>query len=200
MADQDLTKGCVGFGNNPALILVDMTVGFIHSDSPLGGQNDDVVNANKRLLSNARKAQVPIAFTSVVYKDQTSASIFRAHLPDLNILKHGSHWVEIDARLDKQDNEPVFEKTVPSGFFNTGLNQWLVDNHVDCIIVTGLTTSGCVRATVVDGLQYNYPVWVVADACADRNKHAHNANLHDMGAKYASVKTVNQVIDFLTQR
>lgn len=198
MADQDLITGSVGFGNNPALILVDMTVGFIHSDSPLGGQNDAVVQANKLLLNNVRKAQLPIAFTSVVYKDQTAASVFRNHLPDLNILKQGSRWVEIDPRLDRQNNEPVFEKTVPSGFFNTGLNQWLVDNEVDCIIVTGLTTSGCVRATVVDGLQYNYPVWVVSDACGDRNKSAHDANLHDMAAKYASVKTVDQVIDFLT--
>lgn len=198
MTDQNLIKGSVDFGNNPALILVDMTVGFIHSDSPLGGQNDAVVQANKRLLNNVRKAQLPIAFTSVVYKDQTAASVFRNHLPDLNILKQGSRWVEIDPRLDRQNNEPVFEKTVPSGFFNTGLNQWLVDNEVDCIIVTGLTTSGCVRATVVDGLQYNYPVWVVSDACGDRNKSAHDANLHDMAAKYASVKTVDQVIDFLT--
>lgn len=198
MADHDLSIGSVGFGEKPALIVVDMTVGFIHPESPLGGQNDEVVHANNRLLNQFRLANLPIAFTSVVYKDDFAASVFRAHLPDLNILQAGSHWVEVDERLNRLTQEPVFEKTVPSGFFNTGLNDWLVAQKTDCIMVTGLTTSGCVRATVVDGLQHNYPVWVIADACGDRNQSAHDANLHDMAAKYAQVKSVDQVIAYLT--
>ena len=193
----DLTVGHVGFGCNPALIVVDMTRGCIHPESPLAVPDDAVVGANVRLISGFRAARLPVAFTRVVFKDQTSASVFRAHLPDLNLLTAGSHWVEVDARLKREANEPVFEKTVPSAFFNTGLNDWLSKRQVDSLVVSGLTTSGCVRATVVDGLQYNYPVWVVRDACGDRNTSAHAANLHDMAAKYARVKTVDQVLTYL---
>ena len=192
--NQDLGKGAVAFGNKPALIVVDMSNGFTQFDSPLGGASESVVTANQKLLSTFRLSALPVCFTSVVYRDDHTNAVFRAHLPDLNILKPDTHWVNIDERLARLSNEPVFEKTGPSAFFGTELEAWLVLNDVDALVVTGLTTSGCVRATVVDGLQYDYPLWVADDACGDRNQDAHQANLHDMNAKYAEVKSTNAII------
>lgn len=197
MADKDLEKGAVAFGNKPALVVVDMSNGFTSFDSPLGGAEESVVAANQRLLSTFRLSALPICFTSVVYRDDCTNGVFRAHLPDLNMLKPDTNWVEIDARMSRLSNEPVFEKTGPSGFFGTELEAWLVLNDVDSLVVTGLTTSGCVRATVVDGLHYDYPVWVAEDACGDRNNSAHEANLHDMAAKYATVKTTDEIINMI---
>ncbi|MFC3095350.1 isochorismatase family protein [Alteromonas sediminis] len=193
----DLATGSVAFGQRPALIIVDMTNGFTQHDSPLGGASAATIETNQRLLDAFRLAPLPVCFTSVVYDNDSEASVFRAHLPDLNLLQRGTHWVDVDPRLEPLSNEPVFDKTGPSGFFGTHLKAWLDEQQVDSIIVTGLTTSGCVRATVVDGLHHNYPVWVVEDACEDRNLEAHKANLHDMAAKYASVKSTQEVVEYL---
>lgn len=185
--DHDLAVGTIGLGNRPALIVIDMSLGFTDANSPLGGNFTSQVVHTKKLLDLFRLKKLPIYFTSVVYHDETVASVFRTLLPDLNSLKTSSHWVDIDPRLNKTADEPVIEKQWPSAFFNTELYQQLCNNSVDSIIVVGLTTSGCVRATVVDGLQYNFPVFVVPEACGDRNIKAQDAALHDINAKYGEV-------------
>jgi nicotinamidase-related amidase len=106
----------------------------------------------------------------------------------------GSPWVDIDRRLAPADGEPVFAKHWASAFFATPLADWLREQGADSLVVTGLTTSGCVRATVVDGLQHDYPVLVPEEAVADRNADAHAANLHDMHAKYAEVLPLHELL------
>jgi nicotinamidase-related amidase len=123
--------------------------------------------------------------------------VFRDRVPALEILKPGTRWVNIDERVAPAPGEPVFEKCWASAFFKTGLDEYLRGRGVDSLVVTGLTTSGCVRATVVDGLQHDYPVVVVREAVGDRNEDAHEANLHDMHAKYADVLSLQEVIERL---
>ncbi len=184
---KDLPTGEITLGERPALIVVDMSKGFASPQSPLGGDFTEVIEANLALLTQFRAKQLPIFFTSVVYRNAKQASVFRQRLPDLNILQAGSQWIEIIPELKRQQNEPIIEKHGPSAFFETRLATQLIHARVDSLVVTGLTTSGCVRATVVDGLQHNYPVFVPEQACGDRNLEAHKANLHDMNAKYAQV-------------
>ena len=190
----DLATGELALGERPALILVDMSNGFTSSESPLGGEFESVINANKQLLDEFRQCDLPVFFTSVVYSDDLQASVFRTRLPALNILQAGSEWVQIHESLTPLVSETVIEKQGPSGFFQTQLAGILAEHGADSLVITGLTTSGCVRATVVDGLQHNYPVFVPAEACGDRNQAAQQANLHDMHAKYAVVTSVGQIL------
>ena len=193
--DRDLAIGTIGLGIRPALVVIDMSLGFTEPDSPLGGDFSSQVTQTNKLLELFRLKKLPIFFTTVVYHNEEVASVFRTRLPDLNMLKASSHWINIDPRLNKHANELVIEKQWPSGFFNTKLKQQLRQESVDSIIVVGLTTSGCVRATAVDGLQHNYPVFVVPEACGDRNIKAQDAALHDINAKYGMVLSIKQLIE-----
>ena len=133
-------------------------------------------------------------FTTVIYHDDQQARVFRDRVPALELLKPGSQWVEVDARLEPLEDEPVIEKQWASGFFKTDLDEALRSLRVDSLVVTGLTTSGCVRATAVDGLQYDYKVVVPVEAVGDRNQDAHRANLFDLNAKYVDVLDLEQVL------
>lgn len=190
----DLERRGAQLGARPALILVDMINGFTDPVSPLGGESDAVVEANARLLAVFRECGFPVFFTTVVYRSPEEASVFRQRLPALNILTPESSAVAVDGRLAPREGEVVIEKQFASSFFKTDLATRLTENGVDSLVVTGLTTSGCVRATVVDGLQHNYPVFVPADAVGDRNADAHAANLHDMHAKYADVVDTASIV------
>jgi nicotinamidase-related amidase len=185
--DRDLAIGTLSLGLCPALIVVDLSNGFSDPASPLGGDFDSQILQINGLSQAFRTKKLPVFFTSVVYHDETTASVFRRRLPDLNILKTSSEWVKINRKINKKADELIIEKQWPSAFFKTQLAAQLEKNAVDSIVVVGLTTSGCVRATVVDGLQHNFPVFVVPEACGDRNLSAHHASLHDMHAKYAVV-------------
>ena len=188
----DLEIGAIVPGHKAALIVVDLSHGFTSPDSPLGGDYSDVVAVNDELIQWFRERNLPIAFTTVVYDNQEQASVFRQRLPDLNILQRDSHWVAIDERLAPLDDDVIIEKHGPSGFFNSELHQYLQSQDVDTVMITGLTTSGCVRATAVDGLQNNYLVFIIREACGDRNKDAEKANLHDINAKYGRVISLSE--------
>ncbi len=190
----DLKRQPQNLGFRPALILVDMIRAFTDPDCPLGCSCDDVVEVNARLLNEFRERKLPIVFTTVVYSDVDQAPVFRSRLPALNLLEIGSPLVEIDSRLLPKENELLIEKHYASSFFGTNLLERLHEIRADSLVITGLTTSGCVRATAVDGLQNDFSVMVVSDAVGDRNEDAHVANLHDLNAKYAEVMTADQVI------
>lgn len=195
--DKDLATGPLSLGQRPGLLIVDMSLGFTSPESPLGGDFEAVKMANRALLTQFRSKQLPVFFTTVVYPDDSVAKVFRQRIPDLNILQKGSQWVEIDPYLEPQAGEYVIEKGWPSGFFKTNLLEKLIAKNVDSLVVTGLTTSGCVRATVMDALQNDYPTFVPHQACGDRNLSAHQANLHDIHAKYGQVIELNRLISIL---
>lgn len=195
----DLVRQSMAMGNRPALILVDMINGFTDSACPLGTDCPAVVAANAQLLQAFRKHQLPVFFTTVVYRRADQAAVFRRRIEALNCLQPDSHWVQVDAALAPQPGETLIEKQWASGFFGTDLAERLRAAGADSLIVTGLTTSGCVRATAVDGLQNDFPVFVPKEAVGDRNADAHRANLHDLHAKYADVVSVNDVLAHLQQ-
>jgi maleamate amidohydrolase len=183
----DLERRSQAPGRRPALVLVDLIRGFTDPQCPLGCESGAVVAANARLLAAFRHRNLPVVFTTVVYHRAQQARVFRARLPALNLLQPGSKWTEVDERLRPQADEALIEKQYASGFHGTDLLAHLRAVGADSLVVTGLTTSGCVRATAVDGLQHDFPVFVVSDAVGDRNPGAHAANLHDLHAKYADV-------------
>jgi maleamate amidohydrolase len=193
----DLDRKSQGLGSRPALLIVDVINSFTDPDCPLGSESSEVVEANRQLLSAFREKCLPVVFTTVVYHDKDQARVFRSRVPALNILEPGSHWVAVDPRLEPRTDEPVFEKQWASGFFKTPLDEYLRGQGVDSLVVTGLTTSGCVRATAVDGLQYDYKVIIPAQAVGDRNEEAHRANLFDLNAKYADVLDLVDVLELI---
>lgn len=195
----DLIRNSLGLGHKAALIVVDMICGFTDPNCPLGYACPEVIEANQGLLAAFRAKQLPIFFTVVVYRDQQQARVFRDRVPELNELAADSKWVELDPAMQRRDDEVLIEKQWASGFHKTDLDQQLRLADVDSLVVTGLTTSGCVRATAVDGLQYDYKVVVASDAVGDRNPEAHAANLFDLQAKYTDVSSSEKIIDQLNQ-
>ena len=195
----DLERSHLGLGERPGLIVVDMINGFTDAACALGTDCPSVVEANAELLRTFRELGLPIFFTTVVYRDPGQAQVFRRRIDALNLLQPGSRWVQVDPALAPRPGEALIEKRWASAFFGTDLAERLVSAGVDSLVVTGLTTSGCVRATVVDGLQHDYRVVVPREAVGDRNPHAHAANLFDMDAKYADVLPLGEVRALLAQ-
>lgn len=193
--------GRAGFGKQPALLVIDMSIGFTDPRSPLACPLDDVVMAIERLLGETRRAGFPVVYTTVAYDDvgKERAAVFIDKVPALLALEAGSRFVEIDPRLEPQPGEPVVKKLFASAFYGTPLASLLAAQQVDGVIVTGASTSGCVRATAVDALQHGYRVVVPREAVGDRNAAAHEANLYDIDAKYGDVLPIAQVLEHLEQ-
>ena len=193
--------GRAGFGQKPALIVVDMSVGFTDPASPLHCELEEVVVAIARLLDAMRAARFPVVYTTVAYDGagKERAAVFIDKVPALLALEAGSPYVEIDVRLAPRANEAVVTKLFASAFYGTPLASLLAAQQVDGVIVTGASTSGCVRATAVDALQHGYRVVVPREAVGDRNEAAHEANLYDIDAKYGDVLSLGEVLDHLGQ-
>ncbi|MGI9229239.1 MAG: isochorismatase family protein [Gammaproteobacteria bacterium] len=190
----DLEKKTLRLGDRPGLLIVDMIKGFTDPACPLGTDCPQVVAANKQLLAAFRAGALPIFFTTVIYRNAQQAKVFRQKVPALNVLQADSPWVEVDPALQRREDEPLLEKNWASAFFDTDLAQRLRADKVDSLVVAGLTTSGCVRATVVDALQHDFAVFVPKQAVGDRNPAAHQANLFDISAKYGEVPELEQVL------
>jgi maleamate amidohydrolase len=188
--------GTVGLGRRPALIVVDVNRGFTDPASPLVCDLDDVVAAIRRVLDEARAAGIPVVFTTVSYReeDKQTAAAFIDKIPALLTLEAGTRWVEIDPRIAPRGDEPVLNKLFASAFFGTALSSFLTANGCDSLIVTGASTSGCVRATVVDAIQHGYRPIVPREAVGDRNPDAHVTNLYDIETKYGDVVSVDDLI------
>ena len=147
-----------GFGRRPALVVIDMTVGFTDPESPLACDLEGPISEIQRLLRAARRAEIPIVFTTVAYResDKLTAAAFIDKVPALLTLEAGTRWAEVDPRIAPGATEPVLNKLFASGFFGTGLSSLLTAAGIDTLIITGASTSGCVRATAVDALQYGF--------------------------------------------
>ena len=193
--------GRAGFGEKPALLVIDVNVGFTDPESPLVCELEDVVIAIRRLLDESRRAGIPVVYTTVSYDEggRTAAAAFLDKIPALLTLKAGSPFVEIDPRIAPLPHEPVLNKLFASAFFGTPLSSLLTAASCDSVIVTGASTSGCIRATVVDALQHGFRPAVPRDAVGDRNPAAHEANLYDIDTKYGDVVSVDEVVAHLEQ-
>lgn len=185
-----------GVGERPALVVVDMSLGFTDPQSPLACDLEEVVGAVGLLLGAARRAGVPVVYTTVAYDEEGKrrAAAFIEKVPALLALEAGSRWVEIDPRIAPEPGERVLRKLHASAFFETELASLLAASGCDSVIVAGASTSGCVRATAVDSLQHGYRTVVPREAVGDRNAAAHEANLYDIDAKYGDVVPLEEAL------
>ncbi len=192
--------GEMGFGQRPAVLVVDLIYGFTDPSSPLGADLDRVVEANATLLGAARRAGRPVFFTTTAYSPGLGdAGLFPRKVPSLSVLLEGSRWVEVDSRLGRRPEEEVVAKKYASAFFGTALASSLTTQGVDTLLITGATTSGCVRASVVDALQHGFRPIVPRECVGDRSAEAHAANLTDMEGKYADVVSLAESLTYLSE-
>lgn len=188
----------VGFGENPALILIDFCQAYFEPGNDLYAEVDAAMASALRLRAAARTAGVPVVLTNVVYHPLAldGGRFFEKAAPLRNFLK-GSPMGSWGPGLAPFDDELVVSKQYPSAFFGTSLASTLTAMRIDSVILTGLTTSGCVRATCIDSMSHGFRTAVVAEACGDRHAAPHEANLFDMNAKYADVVSEAETIAFL---
>lgn len=187
-----------GFGTRPALLIVDFQNGFASPAVFGGGNIAEAIARTEGLLAACRRLGLPIAFTRVVYADDgADLGVFALKAPGLKKLTEASWEAAIVPALAPRPGEYVARKQQPSAFFGTGLFSWLSLQRVDTLIHAGCTTSGCVRASVVDGMSYNFRNVVVSDCVGDRALAPHTANLFDMGQKYADLMTRDEAIQVL---
>jgi len=189
----------VGMGEQPALIVIDLINAFTDPDTDLGSAVDDVIAQTERLLSAFREYDLPRYFTTVAYEESYGdAGRFVEKVPALRELELGTEAVAVDDRVAPVGDERVVLKKYASAFFGTDLSTELTTHRVDTLVVTGVTTSGCVRATAVDSLQHGYRTIVPADAVGDRAEGPHRANLFDIDAKYGDVVETADVLTELS--
>jgi len=189
----------LGYGKRPAIVVVDFQIGFTAPErSPLAGNLDAEVAATNKLIVAARKKNVPVIFTVVGYDPhrQDDAGLWPEKAPSLRLLKLGSELVDLDPRLNRASEDLVIVKKYASGFFGTYLASTLTMKAVDTVVVTGCTTSGCVRATVMDALAHGFRPIIPIEAVGDRAQEPHEANLFDIGSKYGDVVLTQEVIDY----
>ena len=189
----------IGFGERPALILIDMLKGFTDPAMALGANLDDQIEAQNPLLEVARERAIPCIFSTVMYEeaDIKDAGIWALKQKGARTLTAGSEAVEVDPRLDMRPSDILLVKKYASCFFGTDLVPRLNSRRVDTLIITGCTTSGCVRATAVDALQNGYRPMVVREAVGDRSVAAHEQSLFDLNAKYADVVSLDETLQYL---
>ncbi len=190
----------IGFGRRSALLVVDFTVGF--NDPALfgGGNIDAAIKRTVGLLEHFRERGLPVAFTRVVYADDGSdGGIFATKQPRLLILTEGHPAGQVVPELAPRAGELIVRKNQASAFFGTSLAPWLVQQGADTVVVAGCTTSGCVRASVVDAISYNFRPVVARDCVGDRALGPHEASLFDLQQKYADVLERDAIIAALAR-
>lgn len=176
-------------GSRPALLIVDVVAAYLTEGSALFMDTAAAArDSNARLAAAARAAGVPVVFTNVSYKpDGSDGGVFYRKAPVLKAFIEGSPLGTFPPELTPHPGERVFTKQYPSAFFGTGLAEALQAEGIDTLLITGYSTSGCVRASALDAMQYGFVPLVVREACADRHPGPHEANLFDLQAKYAEV-------------
>jgi maleamate amidohydrolase len=189
----------IGFGERPALIVIDMLNGFTDAAMPLGSNLDREIEAQKPLLKIAHERDIPVIFSTVMYHeaDIRDAGIWGLKQKGALTLTAGSEAVKIDPRLDMRPSDSLLVKRYASCFFGTDLVPRLTSRRIDTLIIVGCTTSGCVRATAVDAVQNGFRPMVVREAVGDRSAAAHEQSLFDLNAKYADVVSLDETLHYL---
>lgn len=190
--------GKIALGQRPALVLIDFVQGYFEPSNPLFAAPAKVLNRALAVRTAARTAGRPVFYTNVVYhKDGRDGGTFYAKLDALSAFTKDNPMGAWPDGLTPREDEFVISKQYPSAFFGTSFMSTLTFLKVDTLIITGLTTSGCVRATTVDAVSHGLIPVVVEDACGDRDKAPHDANLFDIKAKYGEVMGSTDVISYL---
>jgi nicotinamidase-related amidase len=188
----------VTLGSRPAVLVVDFSCGFTDPESALGSDLTAEVEATRRLLDAARARGLPVIFTTIGYEPSLKdGGLWLQKAPALAELQVGGRWVEIDPRLQPREGETIVLKKGASAFFGTNLAAILISQAIDSIVLCGATTSGCIRATAIDLLQYGFPTLVPRECVGDRAQAPHEANLFDIQAKYADVVSLEEALAYV---
>lgn len=190
----------IGFGQAPALILIDFMMGYVTEGSPLYAAGvQPAVNASVGLLEAARAAGIPVLHTIVRYNPVSfgDAGLWVRKIPALKCLVEGNPYAQTCDQVRPLPEEVVITKHYASVFFGTSLAAMLAAQRIDTVILIGCSTSGCVRASAVDAIQHGFRPIVVSDCVGDRHPDVHEANLFDINGKYGDVVMSAEVIDYL---
>ena len=188
----------IGFGERPAIVVVDFQTAFTEPKYPLGGfpRIHRAVENTVSLLEVARRCGVPIAASYTAYGSEAEMPHWKVSTVRSDFL-HGHPCTEVDPRILDAERDFSFCKSAASVFFNTPLATFLTRERVDTVIVTGCTTSGCVRASVVDAFSHGYRTIVVEECSGDAEEEPHLESLRDMGRRYADIRSVADVCEYL---
>jgi maleamate amidohydrolase len=192
--------GRVPRGTRPAVLVVDLSRGFTEARWPTGADLTAVVEATSELIEAARGIGAPVLFTTIAYEDsdvEGDACAWLRKAPGLGILRAGSELVELDPRLPRRPTDPLLVKKGASAFFGTDAAAQLAALGADTVLVCGATTSGCVRASVVDAVQSGFNVLVPRQCVGDRASAPHDANLFDIDAKYGDVIELDEAVGYV---
>jgi nicotinamidase-related amidase len=189
----------IGFGQRPALLVIDMLKAFTNPQMMLGADLDRQIEAIGPLLDVAHERGIPVIFSTVMYSDADlkDAGIWALKQKGVITLRSDTDGVQVDPRLDFRKTDSLLVKKYASCFFGTDLVARLVSQSVDTLIITGCTTSGCVRASAVDAVQTGFRPMVVREAVGDRSVAAHEQSLFDLNAKYADVVSLEETLQYL---
>ncbi len=177
------------------LLIVDFVVGFADPAVFGGGNIGPAIERTVALLATAREHGWPVAHTRIVYADDAAdRNVFALKVPNMLTLTEDAPTSQIVPELTPAAGELVVRKTVPSAFFGTGLSAWLTERGVRTLAIAGAVTSGCVRASVIDAMQYGFRPFVLSDCVGDRAITPHDANLFDMAQKYAEVLPLDEAL------
>lgn len=201
----------LGFGARPAVVVIDVNYDFVgHEPAPIlesaktwrnscGEEGWAAVAATVELLAAARGRNLPIFYSTSMRQrpDRLGQGLWRSSRNGEDAGVPGFTGSDIVAEIAPQERDVVLRKSKPSAFFGTGLLHYLLELKVDTLLVTGTTTSGCVRATVIDAFSHNFNVAVVEECTFDRGEASHAINLFDMNAKYADVVTLAETTAYL---
>jgi len=193
-------SGRLGFGTRPALLNVDWAKAYLEPGASLYAGVEAARDSAARVLAAARAADIPIAHTRVEYEPGgADGGVFYRKVSALSSFDRGNPLGEFVDEMAPADGEVVVTKQYASGFFGTSLAATLTSWGVDSVIITGLSTSGCVRATALDACQHGFVPIVIADAVGDRDPDVQRANLFDLDAKYADVVSEADALGHLAQ-
>jgi maleamate amidohydrolase len=189
----------IGFGERPALIVIDLVKAFTDASMMLGANLESQIEATNSLLNVAHDRKLPVIFSTVIYEDADlkDAGIWALKQKGCVTLKAGTPGVELDPRLKAQKTDTLLVKKYASCFFGTDLVSRLLAHRIDTLLIAGCTTSGCVRATAVDACQTGFRPMVVREAVGDRSAAAHEQSLFDLNAKYADVVSLAETLEYL---
>jgi maleamate amidohydrolase len=188
----------LGLGKRPALLMVDFARAYFEAGSPLFADCDSVRLRAIELLKHARALGLPVFHTRVEYDlNGKNGGIFYRKIAALSVFRRGERLGEFAAGLEPLADEPVVTKQYASAFFGTTLGAMLTSQGMDCLLIAGMSTSGCVRATAVDAIAHGYIPVVLSDCVGDRHQGPHDASLFDLAAKYADVVASTVVLEEL---
>ncbi len=202
--DQDYEQagfsGRLGFGTRPALLVIDFVNAYLIPGSPLYAGVEQAAKDAGRLLAACRKAGIPVIHTNVAFTPGgADGGVFYQKVKALSLFDQGADpkYQAFADGLEPQPGEPVITKQYASGFFGTTMASTLTALGIDTVLIAGLSTSGCVRATALDACQHGFRPMVVREAVGDRDPRVHDANLFDLNAKYADVIGLDEALSYL---